>query len=42
MKSLNHQRGVTFIFSTHDLKLVDLADRVIELCDGEIQGWRSE
>ncbi len=38
MKSLNRQRGVTFIFSTHDLKLVEMADRVIEMCDGEIQG----
>jgi len=36
MQQLNRQRGATFIFSTHDPKVIALADRVIRLCDGRI------
>ncbi len=38
MKRLNEQRHITFIFSTHDARLVDLARRVVELRDGEVIG----
>ena len=38
MKRLNEQRHITFIFSTHDSRLVDLARRVVELRDGEVIG----
>jgi putative ABC transport system ATP-binding protein len=36
MKELNHQEGTTFIFSTHDRRVMEIADRVIELADGRI------
>jgi putative ABC transport system ATP-binding protein len=36
MRELNHQEGTTFIFSTHDRRVMELADRVIELADGRI------
>ncbi len=36
MKQLNHEEGTTFIFSTHDMRVMEMADRVIELADGQI------
>lgn len=36
MKEINRSAGTTFIFSTHDPKVIALADRVIEISDGEI------
>lgn len=36
MKQLNHEQGTTFIFSTHDRRVMEMADRVIELADGRI------
>jgi putative ABC transport system ATP-binding protein len=36
MKQLNHEEGTTFIFSTHDARVMEMADRVIELADGQI------
>ena len=38
MRSLNRQLGVTFLFATHDPRLLDRADRVIRLCDGRVAG----
>ncbi|HND14074.1 MAG TPA: ATP-binding cassette domain-containing protein, partial [Pseudomonadales bacterium] len=40
MKSINQQEGATFIFSTHDSKVMGMADRVIVLSDGEVVGER--
>lgn len=37
MKSLNEQRGITFVFSTHDPMVVERAQRVIRLRDGRIE-----
>jgi putative ABC transport system ATP-binding protein len=37
MKELNEQRGVTFVFSTHDPMVVERARRVIRLRDGHIE-----
>jgi putative ABC transport system ATP-binding protein len=34
MQRLNQERGVTFLFSSHDPKVIDHADRVIQLQDG--------
>ena len=34
MKKVNQDLKTTFIFSTHDAKIVDLADHVIRLKDG--------
>jgi putative ABC transport system ATP-binding protein len=36
MKELNHQQGTTFIFSTHDHRVMDRADRIILMEDGRI------
>ena len=36
MKRLNSELGVTFVFATHDPKVMDAAQRVIRLVDGEI------
>jgi len=36
MKSLNREKGITFIFSTHDRLVMDYADRIVELRDGLI------
>lgn len=36
MAKLNHEYGTTFIFSTHDPKIMDRAKRLITLEDGKI------
>ena len=36
MKKLNEEAGITFIFSTHDQRVIDRAKRVITLVDGKI------
>lgn len=36
MKEMNSELNTTFIFSTHDRSIVDIADRVIQLLDGLI------
>jgi putative ABC transport system ATP-binding protein len=36
MKESNRQNKTTFIFSTHDQKVIDRADRVVRIWDGEI------
>jgi putative ABC transport system ATP-binding protein len=36
MKNLNRTTGTTFVFSTHDQKVLDMADRRVDLEDGEI------
>jgi len=37
METLNHEAGMTFIFSTHDQRVVNKAHRVITLEDGAIK-----
>jgi putative ABC transport system ATP-binding protein len=36
MKDINRKLGTTFVFSTHDPKIMNIADRTVELRDGEI------
>jgi len=36
MKELNEKDGVTFIFSTHDQRLIDRVKRVVRIDDGKI------
>ena len=36
MEAMNKERGVTFVFSTHDQRVVERARRVITLQDGEV------
>jgi putative ABC transport system ATP-binding protein len=37
MHELNLNLGLTFLFSTHDQRLLERAERVIPLCDGRVQ-----
>lgn len=41
MRSLNQQKGTTFIFSTHDHKVMRYANAVIRLADGKVLGRES-
>lgn len=36
MKELNREKGLTFIFSTHDPRVMEKADRVFQMLDGKI------
>jgi putative ABC transport system ATP-binding protein len=36
MKDINERDGTTFVFSTHDPKVMALADRIIRISDGKI------
>ncbi|MFC6634229.1 ABC transporter ATP-binding protein [Microbulbifer taiwanensis] len=38
MKELNTERRVTFVFSTHDQRLLQHVSRVVELRDGQLSG----
>jgi putative ABC transport system ATP-binding protein len=38
MRGLNEERGVTFLFSTHDPEVIEAATRVISIRDGEVAG----
>ena len=44
MRNINRDTGVTFIFSTHDPQVIKMADRRVDLEDGEIRrlGVRKE
>ena len=37
MRRLNNEKGVTFLFSTHDSLVIERARRVIRLRDGKVQ-----
>jgi putative ABC transport system ATP-binding protein len=36
MHDLNRRLGLTFIFSTHDARLLEHTDRIVRLCDGQV------
>lgn len=36
MKKMNREKGVTFVFSTHDKMVMDYADRLIHIRDGHL------
>jgi putative ABC transport system ATP-binding protein len=36
MRELNRERGITFVFSTHDPMVLEQADRVVRLVDGQV------
>ena len=38
MERLNRERGVTFVFSTHDPRVIERARRVVRLRDGAVVG----
>ena len=37
MRRLNREHGTTFVFSTHDPRIMSAADRVIEISDGRLR-----
>jgi putative ABC transport system ATP-binding protein len=37
MKELNRESGVTFVFSTHDPMIMEAANRIIHISDGQFQ-----
>ena len=37
MRELNRERGITFVFSTHDPMVLEQADRVVRLVDGQVK-----
>jgi putative ABC transport system ATP-binding protein len=37
MHGLNRRMGLTFIFSTHDARLLEHTERIVRLCDGVVQ-----
>ncbi len=37
LKRLNSEEGVTIISATHDLKMIDVSDRVVHIRDGQIE-----
>jgi len=37
LKKLNQEQGVTVISATHDLKMIDVSDRVFHIRDGQLQ-----
>ncbi len=38
MRDINRKTGATFVFSTHDRKVMSMADRLVKIADGEITG----
>jgi putative ABC transport system ATP-binding protein len=36
MRELNRERGITFIFSSHDPMVLERADRVVKMIDGQV------
>ncbi len=37
LKELNLESGVTIISATHDLKMIDVSDRIVHIRDGEVE-----
>jgi len=37
LKELNEESGVTVISATHDLKMIDVSDRVVHIRDGQVE-----
>jgi putative ABC transport system ATP-binding protein len=42
MEKLNSERGVTFIFSTHDPRVMERARRLVRIVDGRVDGERGK
>ncbi|KYH39941.1 MAG: ABC transporter [Candidatus Bathyarchaeota archaeon B26-2] len=41
LRELNKEKGVTVISATHDLKMIDVSDRIIYLRDGRIDRYET-
>lgn len=44
MREINRESGTTFVFSTHDRKVMNMADRLVRIADGQISalGMRAD
>ena len=42
MKKINRELDTTFIFSTHDFRVMEMADRVVNISDGRLAGTGKE
>ena len=42
MTKINESEGTTFIFSTHDFRVMEMADRVVNISDGRLAGTGKE
>ena len=38
MRQINHESGTTFVFSTHDKRVMSMADRLVSIEDGRVAG----
>jgi len=38
---LNNEQGVTVISATHDLKMLDVSDRIVDIRDGLVERIRN-
>ena len=36
LKTINQHQGTTFVFSTHDQKVMQMANRIVMLSDGQL------
>jgi putative ABC transport system ATP-binding protein len=41
IKRLNREQGVTVISATHDLKMLDVSDRIVDIRDGLVERIRN-
>ena len=41
IKRLNNEQGVTVISATHDLKMLDVSDRIVDIRDGLVERIRN-
>ena len=41
IKQLNEEQGVTIISATHDLKMLDVSDRIVDIRDGLVERIRN-
>ena len=41
IKRLNEEQGVTIISATHDLKMLDVSDRIVDIRDGLVERIRN-
>lgn len=37
LRTLNREKGVTIVTATHDLKMIDVSDRIVYLRDGKVE-----
>jgi putative ABC transport system ATP-binding protein len=41
LKTLNKEKKITIVAATHDLKMIDVSDRILYLRDGQVARWET-